>query len=150
MRLPDGVDGLDCQIRRWMSLKNLLRVLQVVCCKLNIHFSLLADQMSQIGSPVITSSCTSWAFDILSQCLHNSILQETEILQGINTLVLHHCLGSASTAPKVLKNCSQACLHHFFTFLYLGLLPALGRIYDPIAQEFHVPFGAPTSLQILI
>ena len=149
-QLPDGVDGLDCPISRVTSLRDLLRVLQGVCCKLNIHFNLLTDQMSQIGSPVIMSSCTFWAFDILTQCLHITILQETEIIQGINALVLHHCLGSACTAPKVLKICSHACLHHFFTFLYLGFLPALGKIYDPIAEEFQVPFGVPTYLQMLI
>ena len=125
-QIPDGADSLDCQISRLMNSGDLLRVSQVVCCQLYIHFSLLGDQISQIGSPVTTSSCTSWAFDILTQCLHITILQETKL---IHALVLHHCLGITCTEPNVFKNCSHACLPCFFPFfLYLGFLPVPGKI----------------------
>ena len=33
---------------------------------------------------------------------------------------------------------------------YLGFLPAHGKTYHPIPQEFQVTFGVPMSLQILI
>ena len=42
-----------------------------------------------------------------------------------------------------LENCSHACLHHFINSLYLGFLPALGKIYNPLAQEVQVHFGVP-------
>ena len=112
-----------------------------ICCEFYIHLSLLANQMSQVGSPVVSPSCTSRAFDILAQCLNIPILEQAEVIQGLNALVFHHCLGSACTAPKVFKNCSHACLHCLsFLFFHLVSLTSQKRYCIGEAQVFHMPF----------
>ena len=82
--------------------------------------------MSQIGSPVITPSCTSWAFDILTQCLNISILRNHRSSKVWTSTI---ALASCALHPRSSKTAFMlACIISFLSFLYLGSLTSLGRI----------------------
>ena len=149
MQLPDSVDGLDCQISWLMSSRNLLRVSQVVCCKLNIHFSLWLTRCPRLSDLLLSPAAPPGHLTFLhnvSTSLSFRKQRSSEVSMLWSSTISWQCMP----APNALKDSSHGCLHSFFTFLCLGFLPVLGKIYDTVAQEFLVPFGVPTSLHILI
>ena len=59
MQPSDSMDGLDCLMSGLMSLRNLLRVSQVVCCKHDVHCSLLADKCPRLADLLLPPAAPS-------------------------------------------------------------------------------------------
>ena len=129
MQVPDGVDGLDCYISRLMNSRDLLRISQVICCQIYIHFSLLDNKVSQIVSPVITPSCNSRHLTFLHNVSTSPSFRKhwpSKVSMPWSSTI---CLGSMCTPPKVFKSYLHACLHHFFlSFLSWVFFSAYGKI----------------------
>ena len=149
MQLPDSLDGLDCQIRWLISSRNLLRVSKVVCWKLNIHSSHWLTRCHRLADLLLSPVAPPGHLTFLHN-VSTSLSFRKQISSKVSKPWSSTISWQFMPAPNALKDCSHGCLHRFFTFLCLGFLPAIGRIYDPVAQETLVPFGVPTSLHILI
>ena len=87
---------------------------------------------------------------MFSQCLNIPILEEAKGIQGINALVLHHCVGSVWTASMVFKTALMlACIVYLSFSFTQSLLLLHERILYPLSQEVQVP-GLPLKVVILV
>ena len=142
---------MDCQISRLANSRDLLKVSQLICCKLYIHFSFLADQMSQVGSPVIAPAAPPGHLTFLHNVSTAPSLRKhrsSKVSMPWSSTIALGVHDSTQGLQKLLSYLPASFL--FFLFFTWGFLLLLKRCIIQCLKRFMYLLGFPCLTKILV